>query len=77
MTYDPRWRARSKGVALQIERIGPDFMLITPGKDGDFTVTLQCGKLPTEKMGLVVSCAATLFALVGSIIKSAGVRAWG
>jgi len=77
MTYDARWRARSEGVALQIERIGPDFMLITPGKDGDFTLTLQCAKLPTEKMGLVVSCAATLFALVGAIIIALRVRVLG
>lgn len=77
MTYDARWKARSEGAALQIERIGPDFMLIAPRKDGDFTVTLQCGKLLTEKMGLVVSCAAILFALVGSIIKAARARALG
>ncbi len=77
MTHDPRWRARSEGVALHIERIGPDFMLITPQKGGDFIVTLQCGKLPTEKVGLVVSYAATLFALVGTVIKSAGARVLG
>lgn len=77
MTYDRRWRAYIQDRELPIERIGPDFMLITPGKDGDFSVTFQCGKLPTEKMGFVVSCAATLLALVGSITKAARARVLG
>jgi len=73
MTYDQRWRAQSEGDVLQIERIGPDFMLITPGLAGDFIITMRCGRSLTEQFGLVISLVAALLAIMGVLIK--GVRA--
>lgn len=73
MTYDRRWRAHSQGRELPIERIGPDFMLITPGLAGDFIITMQCGRSLTEQLGLAISLVAALLAIMGVLIK--GVRA--
>ncbi|HUT16359.1 MAG TPA: hypothetical protein VMY98_08960, partial [Anaerolineae bacterium] len=77
MTYDPRWHAHSAGTELSIEPVGPDFTLIIPDREGDFTVSLECRSLIGERVGGVVSCATLVVAIACILQERARVaRQW-
>ena len=55
MTKDPSWQATLAGQELEIQEIGPDFMLIRPRTAGDYTINLKY-KIPQEYLiGAVIS----------------------
>lgn len=62
MTYDPDFSASVNGKKAEIEPFGPYFMLINPGVDGDYSISLKYGLGWPLIAGLLIS-AATLLAL--------------
>jgi len=64
MTDDSSWRAFVNGQPLEIQTIGPDFMIVHPGIAGEYTLLLQY-RLNTEHVvGLFLS-AITFILLSG------------
>lgn len=71
MTYDDDFTARIDNEEIEITRIGPDFMLIIPRKEGDYTIELNYNLSSIVVTGMIISIIS-LVALL--IIKSGLVR---
>jgi hypothetical protein len=55
MTKDESWQAKLAGQELEIEEIGPDFMLVRPNTEGDYTVTLTFRTPKEYLIGAIIS----------------------
>jgi len=63
-TFDPRWRATVDGVDVPIEKIGPDFMLISPRRAGSYEIELTCTRSASEVVGLAIFALSVTTVLV-------------
>ncbi len=64
MTYSPSFKAFIDGEEIKVEKIGPDFMVIKPNKQGDYTIDLKYGMSKKILIGAIIS----LFTLITLII---------
>lgn len=69
MTHDKDFEALIDGQVVPIETIGPDFMLIAPGRTGDYTIELEYHVSMPIKAGVVVSIVSLLLVLIGFMFK--------
>lgn len=59
--YDERWQATEEnGKNIALDEIGPNFIEITPGVDGDINFTIEAVPAKTEYLGIVVSVLAVI-----------------
>jgi len=68
-TFDPRWRATFNGVDVPIEKIGPDFMLISPRRAGSYEIELTCTRSASEVVGLAISALSVTTMLVIQVYR--------
>jgi hypothetical protein len=69
MTRDDAWRATADGKRLEIEDIGPDFMLVRPGLEGDYNVRLVYTMPKEHIIGAVISVITFIGLCLYFIIK--------
>ncbi|MDO8508207.1 MAG: hypothetical protein Q7S27_00820 [Nanoarchaeota archaeon] len=55
MTYDSDFKAKINGEEIEIEKIGPEFMLLKPKKEGKYTIVLRYGISKVIIIGAIVS----------------------
>ncbi|HLC32381.1 MAG TPA: hypothetical protein VJJ82_00990 [Candidatus Nanoarchaeia archaeon] len=69
MTYDRDFEAVIDGVLIQIEKIGPDFMLLKPNREGDYVINLQYRLSKEFIVGGIISAASIFGVLLLFIIR--------
>jgi len=69
MTYDHDFTATVSGEQLEIVKFGPDFMLIEPGREGDYSIVLEYNMSRTIMLGGLLSTAGFVFLLGYSLLE--------
>lgn len=68
MTYDESFVASVDGVEVRIEAFGPDYLLIRPEREGNFTVDLDYRYPLIQRVGAYVSLISTVLILFGFLV---------
>ncbi len=63
MNHDPSFDATVNGESVAITKVGPDFMLIEPGRAGSYTITLEYHTSDAVLAGAAVSAVSILVLL--------------
>jgi hypothetical protein len=69
MTYDPQWHAELNGLAIQTALIGPDFIIIYPQTQGDYSLTLHFDRSMGETLNFLVTIGIIVLVAVVSVLE--------
>ena len=64
MTYAPSFRAYVNSQRVEIERVGPDFMILRPGTNGDYIINLEYKISSKVIIGAIISVLSLIILLL-------------
>lgn len=67
VTFDSRWAAEVNGGRVEVSRIGPDLMLVSPRTDGDYHLTLSLQHSDGETIGFYGTITTVILLIAISV----------